>query len=238
MPFDDMVDTLVRHPSSSWVRGYAASAGLALISLVLATLGLALVISGDWHAGLCYAAIASWLYVLTDRIWRIAAGRRGWKAGIGYDTLMLDLPAGRSVMAEGERVRALLPFSEIDAIETRTESWNSFGVAHLQRAYAIRLKSGQLIRLGEDRALGASLADQTVGGMVDRLILRSGLRLRERPIAAIRNGLFGLSFVSTPPWPQPEGAGLPPPPHVSWHSLVTGLASLVTVAAAAALLWP
>ena len=238
MPFDDMVDTLVRHPSSSWVRGYAASAGLALVSLILAALGLALAVSGDWHAGLCYAALAAWLYVITDRIWRIAAGRRGWKAGIGYDTLVLDLPAGRSVMAEGERVRMQIPFSEIDAVETRTESWDSFGMAHLQRAYAIRLKSGRLIRLGEDRAHGASLADQTVGGMVDRLLLRSGLRLRERPAAEIRNGLFGLSFVSTPPWPQPGGTGQPSLPHISWHSLVTGFAGLVTAAAAVGLLLP
>jgi len=141
-------------------------------------------------------------------------------------------------MTEGERVRMQIPFSEIAAIETRTESWHSFGVAHLQRAYAIRLKSGRLIRLGEDRAHGASLADQTVGGMVDRLILRSGLRLRERPMAAIRNGLFGLSFVSTPPWPQPEGVRQPPSRHISWHSLVTGVAGLVTVAAVIALLWP
>ncbi|MEZ5969061.1 MAG: hypothetical protein R3C00_08415 [Hyphomonas sp.] len=203
MPFDDIVDTLIRQPSSRWVGGYIVTAMMVLMCSAAAAFAVALFVSGDWRAALCAGAFSSWFLVLARYVWRDASARHGWRVGIGYDTIALDLPANRFLMTHAERVREHIPYSSIESIETRTEAWNSLGMTNMQRAYALRLRSGRLVRLGEDRALGTSLADQTVGGMVDKLILRSGLRLRDLGMVEAHARLLGIVHTSMPPWDSP-----------------------------------
>ncbi|MCA8902204.1 MAG: hypothetical protein KDA53_13265 [Hyphomonas sp.] len=229
MPFDDLIDSVVRRPSSSWAGAYAAASGLGLATVIAGILAGALAVSGQWRPALAAAAIALWLFVLARYAWRGAVAHHGWKIGIGYDTVSLDLPAARSLMAADRRVRLTLDYRDIEAIETRLEHSYSFGVGIMQRAYALRLRSGRLIRLGEDRARGSSLVDQTVGAMIDRLLHRSGLRLKELGMVEGRSGLFGPAFTHLPPWPH-SGSTAPPLARMDLAHLAAGAVTLAALA--------
>ena len=89
--------------------------------------------------------------------------------GIGAEALDLDLPSSRSLTHRLKAVHAKLRFDEIESVQTRLEAYRSFGMANMNCSYALKLKGGDVIVLGEDRALGTQLASQFFNRMASAL---------------------------------------------------------------------
>lgn len=117
----------------------------------------------------------------------------GWRMGIGTDILDLDLPGGRSLVHRLDPVHAGLSYDEIEAVETRLEAYPSFGMVNMHRAYALKLKSGDLIILGEDRALNTGMASAAVSNAVLEILRRRALEVRDLGMAKGRGGLLCVS---------------------------------------------
>lgn len=162
------------------------------------------VLNGTWGTGAGMFALAVCMFLLTAYVWRDCQARRKWRVEMEPGELRLDLPAGRSLMETGQRMRCLLEVSDIAAIETRLESFRSFGMANIQRNYGLRMKSGDLIVLGEDRALATGLAEETMGGFVETIKVKTGLPLRDLGMVEGKGGFLGLLFTSVPSWDAPR----------------------------------
>ncbi len=139
------------------------------------------------------------VYVLRD-----TRSKLGWRVTIGTDALELDLPAGRSPVHRLEPVHKKVRFDEIAAVETRLEAYPSFGMVNINRAYALLLKSGEVIILGEDRAQNTALAAAILTDAVGRILEHAGLKVRDRGMALGRGGFLCVLFTSAPPWDAPN----------------------------------
>ncbi len=235
MPFDDVTETFIRRPSASWIGGYLAGSFIGLMAAGFGAFGLALAVSSGWRIGSFLLVLAFWMGYLAHYCWRDAAAKRGWKIGLGYDALSLHLPAGRSLMAASEPVHRTLLYADIRAVETRLESYRTFGMSTMQRAYAFRLSDNSTIRLGEDRALGTNLSDPTISNLVDRIIQRARLPLHDLGMVDGAGGFLGVAFTAIPSWDAADvGAARAA---ANWRvaemtGWIAGLASLVVLAAA------
>lgn len=167
--------------------------------------GAALTIGrGHVATGLFLVAVAGFIGVLFLNVLRDTRSKLGWRMGIGADILELDLPGGRSLIHRLDPVRARLSYDEIEAVETRLEAYPSFGMVNMHRAYALKLKSGDLIMLGEDRTLNTGLASATLSRAVQEILQHRELEVRDLGMARGRGGLLCVLFASPPPWDAPS----------------------------------
>ena len=172
-------DTVLDRPTAGWAGGYVAALVLASTGLFLAALVLALLFSGNWGPGLILLVLPVWMLGLTANVWRDCEAKR---------------------LAHQARVRLALDVKDVAALETRLEAFRSFGMANMQRNYGLRLTNGELIVLGEDRALATGMAEETMGQMVDTIVQKTGLPLVDLGMVEGHGGLFGLLFTSVPRW--------------------------------------
>lgn len=189
------------YPKAAWIGGLAAlafiapvAAGAIIGAVFLIVAGYALpfimilALLGAFMTGLC-------LYVGRD-----AFAKMRWRIDIGPQTVNLRLPANRSISHKLHSVSQGFARTEIDAIEHRLEGYSSFGLANLQRCYAIRLVDGQRIILGEARALDTALAQTFVADAADRLAQELAIGVEEKPIVGGNGGILGVWFVRPPDW--------------------------------------
>ena len=196
--------TVLRRSAAGWIGGLVATLLLGALGTGAAVLAVALLFGGIWTIGAVILFLSIWLLLLADYVWRDCQARRKWRVEIEPGELQLDLPAGRSLMETGRRVKCLLEVSDIAAVETRLEAFRSFGMANMQRNYGLRLRSGDLIVLGEDRALASGLMDEAMGGFVETIRLKTGLPLRDLGMVEGKGGFLGVLFTSVPRWDAPS----------------------------------
>lgn len=223
-------DTVLHRPTAGWVGGYVAALVLASTGLFLAALALALLFAGHWGPGLILIVLPVWMLALTGYVWRDCQAKRLWRVRIAPGELVLDLPSGRSLMAHEARVRLVLDVKDVAAVETRLEAFRSFGMANMQRNYGLRLTDGELIVLGEDRALATGMAEETMGQMVDTIVQKTGVPLLDLGMVEGHGGLFGVLFTSVPRW---ETASMSAERvRALWHkaAMTGGLAAVVVIA--------
>ena len=194
---------LVR-PARGWIGGMAAAFLTGTFGVGFSILSGAFVLAGTWEVGVGMLGLAICMFLLTAYVWRDSQARRTWRVEMEPGELRLDLPAGRSLMEAGQRMRCFLEVSDIAAIETRLEAFRSFGLANIQRNYGLRMKSGDLIVLGEDRALATGLADVTIGGFVETIRVKTGLPLHDLGMVEGKGGFLGLLFTSVPSCDAPR----------------------------------
>lgn len=192
--------TVLRRSMAGWIGGLFVTLLIGTMAAGFAILGTALVFSGSWPMGLGILILSAWTMVLTNYVWRDCRAKRGWQIEIEPGELHLDLPAGRSLMEAGRRERRFLEVSDVAAIETRLEAFRSFGMVNMQRNYGLRLKSGELIVLGEDRGLGTALDNESVGRMIETIAVKTGLPLRDLGMIEGNGGFLGVLFTSVPRW--------------------------------------
>jgi len=223
-------DTVLHRPTTGWIGGYIAALVLASAGFLLAALVLALLFAGHWGPGMILLILPVWLLALTGSVWRDCQAKRHWKVRIEPGVLALDLPTGRSLMAREDRVRRVLDVRDVAAVETRLEAYRWFGMANMQRNYGLRLTDGELIVLGEDRALSTELADETMGQMVDMILLKTGLPLLDLGMVEGQSGLLGVLFTSVPRWET--GSVSTERVRALWQqaALTGGLVSVVVIA--------
>jgi hypothetical protein len=123
---------------------------------------------------------------------------------LDLDRLILDLPAGRSLIHHPPTQHLNIPYAEIAAVETRLEAYRSIGMGLMQRAYALRLKSGELIFLFEDRALGSALESALFPTLAAAIAARAGVPLHDLGMVEGKGGVLAVWGTHAPDWSAPS----------------------------------
>lgn len=168
--------------------------------LVVATIALT---SPQFGVGAVVLAVAVIMLVLLRYVLRDALGKIGRRIGITATSLELDLPSTRSLTHHLEAVHARPRFNEIECIETRLEAYRTFGMANMNRSYALLLKTGRRIVLGEDRALGTQMGSEVLATVAARISEIAHLEMRDLGMAEGKGGILAVLFTSPPRWDAP-----------------------------------
>lgn len=196
---------VLRQLAAGWISMFAT---IVIGTVCIFLLGAAGVVLADeqFSVGmfLVVAATAAVVVVLFFYVLRDARGKLGWRISIGSDALDLDLPASRSLTRRLKSVHARLRFDEIESVQTRLEAYRSFGMANMNRSYALKLNGGDVIVLGEDRALGTQLASNFFQRVTERIVEHGKIKTRDLGMAEGNGGILSVLFTSPPPWDAPS----------------------------------
>ncbi|RMF32860.1 MAG: hypothetical protein D6754_17980 [Alphaproteobacteria bacterium] len=195
---------ILRHPAAGWRAAYIGSGTLGIIGIGLLALGVGVMVRGSVWPGIFVAAAACVILVLFLYTLRDASARRHWRIAVEPDGLVLDLPRHRSIVAPMNEVHTRLGFDEIDAIETRLEAYRILGTVNMHRIYALKLRNGDAILLGEDRAQGTGMAMDFLAGAAEIIARHGGLEIRDQGMVKGRGGLFSVLFSARPPREAPS----------------------------------
>jgi hypothetical protein len=190
----------LRLPPARWIGSYFVAVLNLMLGLGIAGAAVLAAQRMGWPIGAFLGLISGISLALAAYCWRDARAKHGLSIRAGADGLELCLPAARSLVRALRTERRSVAWSEIAAIETRLEAYRSLGMANMQRAYVLRLSAGELIFLGEDRALGTNIATDILANLVARLRERSPIELIDRGMAEGRGGLLAVLFTAPPPW--------------------------------------
>ncbi len=197
-------ETVIRRPRGEWLGGIFGAALIGVLGLAMLTFGILLLIGGAPGIALLLAVISAVMLTLFHHVLTDALAKRAWQiARVGSETLELRLPRHRSLTHSLKPVHRRLEFNDIAAIETRLEAFRSFGMANMQRSFALRLTTGELIILGEDRALGTGMATSFMADAVDTVASFGGLEQRDLGTVQGQGGVLSVLLTSVPPWDAP-----------------------------------
>jgi hypothetical protein len=169
------------------------------IMIVLAVLTFAT----QWALGLFLMACAGFLGALTGYVWRVLRGQSGLHVVLDSDAVKLDLPAGRSLIHHPPTQHLIIPYSDIEAIDTRLEAYGTLGMEMMQRAYVLHRKGGELIFLFEERAVATKMESSMFADIAADLVARAGVALRDLGMVEGKGGLLGVWGTHTPDWGAP-----------------------------------
>lgn len=156
-----------------------------------------------WGMAIFLGLAACFMAALTAYVGKDLRGKWGLRVVLEPDALVLDLPAGRSLIHHPPPLHARIPYAEIAAIETRHEVYVSQLMGMMQRAYVLHCKNGELIFLFEDRAVGSQLEVDYFSKLVDQIVARSGAPLRDLGMAEGKGGVLGVWGTHEPDWASP-----------------------------------
>jgi hypothetical protein len=157
----------------------------------------------QWALGALTLAVAAFMAALTDYVLKDLRAKWGLRVALEPDALVLDLPAGRSLIHRPPAQHLRIPYGEIEAIESRLEAYATLGMAMLQRAYVLHRKNGQLIFLFEDRAIGTQFANAMFTKLAADIAARAGAPLHDLGMAEGRGGVLGVWGTHAPDWAAP-----------------------------------
>ncbi|MFO1017917.1 MAG: hypothetical protein U1E03_09990 [Hyphomonadaceae bacterium] len=194
-----------RTPLDQRLLGAFGVITLGAMALGMAWLA-AWVLTTNMGAGLFMLACTAGIGWLFAYVWRDAAAK--WGAHVEFEAAraVFHLPAGRALTRQLPNFGATIEYAAMGAIETRLEAYRSMGMAAMQRAYALRLKSGELIILGEDRGLGSSVAQVGIGVLAAELARRAAIEITDLGMAEGKGGMLMVSGAAAPGW---DSASLP-----------------------------
>ncbi len=192
-------DVVVRPPIGAMV--FVVVVTMLELSLALALLVTAgvLALSGGASYALLLALFAIVFGALSVPLLRDLRGRWGWRLAVGRDRVRLDLPPARSAARRTAACHRSLAASDLAAIELRLEAYRSWRLVMLLRAVALRLRTGERIFLGEDRAVGTRLGSNFVARAAATLAEHTGCPLRDMGLVEGRSHLLGL-LMRAPAW--------------------------------------
>ncbi len=167
----------------------------------------AVLMDGEWIAALVLGITVAFFVPIAGIVLRDCRMKLGWHVSLGPEEAWLRLPHGRLLFGPVPILSGPLPYASIKAIEWREEATHTMGLTTINRVYAIRLKSGGLIFLGEDRPIPKTLNYTSVSGDAARaLAKRAGAGMRQLQLARGDGGFLTLWGASRPPWPGAEDA--------------------------------
>ena len=163
--------------------------------------GVSTLAGGDM-AGLIFIAIAACIIILFDYVRRDGHGRLGWQVGIGADAVFLNLPAGRSFLGKPPAFRDAISFADIASVEHRKEYYSALGIDADTKSWALRLKDGRVIVLGDDRPIPRQPGTHTtiVGEAARAIAAAAGARIIGRKGVKGRPGFLAILGASAPDW--------------------------------------
>lgn len=195
---------VMRQALSRRILGPFVTVMIGAVVILFAVLSAAAIAGGNVGIGVFMAALAAVMGVLFLYVLRDTGGTLGWRIAIGADAMDLDLPRGRSLIHRLDPVHAHIRFDEIEAVEGRLEAYASFRMVIMQRSYALKLKTGSVIILGEDRALNTSLESSIMANTVERIVRRGEFGGRDLGMVEGNSGILGVLFASAPQWDAPS----------------------------------
>jgi hypothetical protein len=209
--------------------GVLVLGGVCAAMAVAAAVALAL---QQWVLGaLILAPVAAFMAGLTDYVLKDLRGKWGLRVALDSDALVLDLPVGRSLIHRPPAQHLHIPYDDIEAIESRLEAYETFGMAMLQRSYVLRRKNGQLIFLFEDRAIGSVLSNPVFAKLVADIVARAGVPLRDLGMAEGKGGFLAVWGAHAPDWAAPN-LSLARQAQIWRKAAITGALAIVVVAVA------
>jgi hypothetical protein len=182
--------------------------GALLVSGISAAMAVAAVfflVLQQWALGaLILAPLATLMAGLTFYVVKDLRGKWGLRVELEADALVLDLPAGRSLIHRPAAQHAKVPYGDIEAIESRLEAYRTLGLTMLQRSYVLRRKNGPLIFLFEDRAIGTLLRSSIFTKIAADIAARAGAPLRNLGMVEGRGGFLAVWGAQAPDWAAAE----------------------------------
>ncbi len=172
----------------------------ALIVAPLYT-GVSTLAQGDM-AGLIFIALSLFVVPLMAYVSRDGHGRLGWRVEITSADVNLILPAGRSFLGSPPALALTLPLAAIASVEHRTEFYSALGIDADITSWALRLKDGSVIVLGDDRPVPRQPGIYTtlVGEAARAVAAASGVRVVRRDGVEARPGFLAIWGTSVPEW--------------------------------------
>jgi hypothetical protein len=174
------------------------------VTLFMAVAAVYLLVLQQWGLGALTLVLAAFMAGLTDYLVKDLRGKWGLRVAMEADALVLDLPIGRSLIHRPAAQHLRIPYSDIEAIETRLEAYATFGMAMLQRAYVLHRNNGQLIFLFEDRAIETRFASTMFTKLAADIAARAGVPLRDHGMAEGRGGFLAVWGTQAPDWAAPD----------------------------------
>ncbi len=164
-----------------------------------------LLFGSQWEFGaFVFAPLACFLAGLTGYVARDLRGKLGLRVVLDPQSLLLDLPAGRSLIHRPAARHASIPYADVAAVETRLEAYGTLGMEFMQRAYVLRRKGGESIFLFEDRAIGTPYEDKLFPKIAAGITARAGVALHDLGMVEGRGGFLGVWGTSAPDWAAPS----------------------------------
>ncbi len=192
-----------RLPLGARLGPLIAVALLAVLSAFLIAAAV-LILRLNWTVGLVCAALGCFMAALTGYVGRDLRGRWGLRVVLDADAVTLDLPAGRSLIHRPPAQHLIVPYADIEAVETRLEAYGSLGMGMMQRAFVLRRRSGALIFLFEERALATPLESAFFYDIVAELGARAGVGLRDLGMVEGSGGFLAVWGTHTVDWAAPS----------------------------------
>lgn len=184
-----------------------ATAILWLLMFVMAGFCASLLQEGAFGFALLLGMLTAFFVPVCRVVSRDFMMKNAWRISLGQGDAWFQLPLRRLLYGPAPRLSGHLAYSAIRAIEWREEAYRTMGLATINRVYAIRLKSGGLILLGEDRPIPKTYDYTTLAGDAARaLAKKAGAPLRQMPMAEGNGGFLTLWGTQRPDWPDGEAA--------------------------------
>lgn len=195
---------VIRAPLGVRAGTLVATGLIGVILILLLASGVYLLTAGWIGLGILLAGLSVVMAGLFRYVLRDARARWGWRIAIGDEAIDLDLPKGRSLAGGLSPVHRRVRLDDAEAVETRLEAYQSLGLANMQRSFALKLKTGERIVLGEDRALGTWMATPLMASNVEQIVTLANLALRDLGMVLGGSGLFMVAFAASPRWDTPS----------------------------------
>ena len=180
--------------------------GVVMIGGIVAfftVIAILLLHQGAWALAAFMTLLACFMAGLDGYVGKDLRGKWGLRVVLEQDALVLDLPAWRSLIHHPPALHARIRYDEIAAIETRLEAFLSLQMGIMQRAYVLHLKSGQLIFLFEDRAIGTPMETPVFTKLAADIAARAGVPLRDLGMNEGGGGFLGVWDTHAPDWAAP-----------------------------------
>lgn len=190
----------------AWMRYFSLFGTLFLtaISALMICFAILLLFAGAWGLGAFVAALGILMAALDGHVLRDLLGRWGLRVALLEDRMVLDLPAGRSLIHRPVAQHMTIPYRDIEAVETRLEAFPSLGVEIMQRPYVLSLKRGNRIFLFEDRAIATPLETPMYGPIAAAIVERANVPLRDLGMVEGGGGFLAVWGAHTPDWAAPS----------------------------------
>ena len=193
-----------RPPARMRYFSLVATLFLAAVSALMICFSIVLLFERSWGLGALLAAVGIFMAALDGYVLRDLLGRWGLSVTFLGDRMVLDLPAGRSLIHQPVAQHVTIPYSDIEAVETRLEAFPSLGMESMQRPYVLSLKGGNRIFLFEDRALGTPLETPMYGPIAAAIVQRADVPLRDLGMVEGGGGFLSVWGAHAPDWAAPS----------------------------------
>jgi len=181
-----------------------ATAFLAAASALMICFAILFLFQGSWGLAALLAVLATFMAALDGYVLRDLLGRWGLRVTLLEDHIVLHLPAGRSLIHRPAAQHMTVPYSDIEAVETRLEAFPSLGMENMQRPYVLSLKRGDRIFLFEDRAIGTPLETQMYAPIAAAIVQRANVPLRDLGMVEGGGGFLSVWGTHAPDWAAPS----------------------------------